>query len=339
MFELIAYVNKNDLSLINDDDIKQITIINLAFANIINDNLKFEVDDKIFINDLNNTRQRNSEIKIILSIGGWSSGGFSEIASEKESRLKFAEQCIELIEKYSLDGIDIDWEYPGFKVANIKSSENDSKNFTLLLHDLRQKLDAKNKNLILSIAAAADDYFVFNTEVAEYIKYLDYIQLMTYDYRSGFSVVTGHHTNLFTPKYDMYMSSVNHAIEMYRNNNVPNNKLIIGVAYYSREWTNVIVKSAQDAYGVYVGSTGGYGPSYDEIIDNNLETKYTKVWDNIAKAPYLYGENRFITYDDLRSIEEKIKYVKENKLAGLMFWEYRLAHKSKLTSYIGKKLN
>ena len=48
-------------------------------------------------------------------------------------------------------------------------------------------------------------------------------------------------------------------------------------------------------------------------------------WDDIAKAPFIYNPSRkiFITYDDKRSVELKTKYVIDNKLGGIMFWQLR----------------
>ena len=339
MFDVIAYVNQNDLSIINNDDLKRITIINIAFAHIKSDHLYFEANEN-FKSNIKNLKSQNNNLKIVMSVGGWSSGGFSEIASKENLRLQFANECLKLVTDLELDGIDIDWEYPNFKLAGIKSSPDDINNFTLLLRDIRNEFNKNpNKKLILSIAAGADDYFVKNTKVQEYINYLDYIQLMTYDYRSGFSVVTGHHTNLYTPYSDLQISSADHAVKVFSNNSVPLNKLILGVAFYSREWKNVPCDSAAESYRVYVGTTGNYGPSYDEIIENDLENKYVKIWDDEAKASYLFGDGRFITYDDKDSIREKAEYVKSKSLRGLMFWEYRLGHKNKLTSYIGDLLN
>src|SRR5690242_12040304 len=79
-------------------------------------------------------------VKVFGSIGGWTySSVFPAIAADPLKRKKFADACANLVLKYDLDGIDIDWEYPGFKTHN--GSAADTRNFTLLLSEIRQALN------------------------------------------------------------------------------------------------------------------------------------------------------------------------------------------------------
>ena len=78
-------------------------------------------------------------------------------------------------------------------------------------------------------------------------------------------------------------------------------------------------------------------------LKDSLENKkgFTKYWDDKAKAPYLFNPQTkvFITYDDERSIREKCTYIKKNKLAGAMFWEYSHDKKELLIDVINKEFN
>ncbi len=80
-------------------------------------------------------------MEVYPSIGGWTlSDNFPEMAASEEARNKFAQQCVELIKAYGFDGIDIDWEYPGY--ADHSGTPEDKVNYTLFLKAIREALDA-----------------------------------------------------------------------------------------------------------------------------------------------------------------------------------------------------
>lgn len=340
MKKLIAYLSLADLPLLKGSDLAAVDLVNLAFAHVDGDQLSFS-PPPYFREETERLRREHPGLEIVLSVGGWSSGGFSEMARNERSRKNFAHSAQDLVMNYALDGIDIDWEYPCFRVAGIQAHPNDKENFTYLLRDLRAALNLLpgERRKRLSIAAGADRYFIKNTEVHKYIDYLDYIQLMSYDYRAGFSLVTAHHTNLYEPDRDLYDCSAATAVRLFREAGVPSEKLILGAAYYSREWKDVKAESAEQAYGIYCSGIGAYGPSYDEICEQNLENRFQKIWDERASAAYLYGDSRFISYDDEQSFAAKAAYVRRENLGGLMFWEYRLGARSKITTRLGQWLH
>ena len=100
---------------------------------------------------------------------------------------------LELVQEYGLDGIDIDWEYPGTSIAGIDSDPSDGENFILLLAALREALGGWSDGKMVTIAAGGDSYFTLQTDMGKAAEYLDYVQLMTYDLQGGFQKVTGHH--------------------------------------------------------------------------------------------------------------------------------------------------
>ena len=82
------------------------------------------------------------DVKVSLSIGGWGSGRFSEMAATEAGRKAFALDCARVIRQYGLDGIDLDWEYPTSSAAGISSSPEDTENFTLLMKEIRAAIGA-----------------------------------------------------------------------------------------------------------------------------------------------------------------------------------------------------
>lgn len=333
---VIGYVGRNDLDTVTEKDMKSLDVINIAFANIKDDVVVYEESGKE--DSLKRIKEVNPNCKIVLSVGGWGSGGFSEAASTDEGRKKVAKSALELVKKYNIDGIDLDWEYPCIGIAGIGASPDDKENFTLLLKEIRQTLDTVNKDYLLTIAAGGDSYYTRCTNMAEAQKYLDYVQLMTYDLRGGFLVHTGHHTNLYSNAADLSPVSADFAVKCFKEAGVPEEKLIVGVAFYSRMWKDV--PNVDTGKMQMAGTTGGYGPKYSDLLKDYINKNgFTRYWDDEAKAPYLFDGSTFISYDDEESIKAKAEYVKNNNLGGLMYWEYCLDQTFTLTSLLREELD
>ncbi len=337
---IIGYVQDKALTSITPDDARKLTHINIAFGHIASG--KVSVAHTRNLCHIEVLRTYNPSLKILLSVGGWSAGGFSEAASSDDTRRVLARSAVSVIKDYQLDGIDLDWEYPCYSVAGIESRPEDRDNFTLLLRELRAHLDqmerADNRRYFLSIAAGADQYYIDGTRMDQVQQYLDWVQLMTYDMRGGFQTLTGHHTNLYTPTGDLFRVSVDSSVRMFCAAGVPKHKLVIGAAFYSRMWKDVPNRN----HGLFQNSSGagGYGPGYSDLVENYLgKNGYRRYWDEEAKAPFLFDGSNFITYDDEESIAAKCKYVKENDLAGIMFWEYSCDASHTLLDSIHRSMN
>ncbi|MEC0093579.1 glycoside hydrolase family 18 protein [Paenibacillus macquariensis] len=318
-----GYVVDSKIPDLTQEDLKKLTHLNVAFGHVKDDVI---ITDHIKHMDmLQKIKDEHPELNLILSVGGWSAGGFSEAASSEEGRSAMANSAVRVLIDYPFDGIDLDWEYPCYGEAGIESSPDDKKNFTLLLKTIREALDRQGaqdeRHYLLTIAAGADQYYVDGTEMDQVQQYLDFVQLMTYDMRGGFQVLTGHHTNLHTSPGDLFRISTESSINMFVRAGVPREKIVIGVAFYSRVWKQV--PDINHGLHQMAGSTGGYGPDFTDLSANYINKNgYTRHWDEEAKAPFLFNGTSFISYDDEESLEHKCEYVKNHNLAGMMFWEY-----------------
>jgi chitinase len=113
---------------------------------------------------LKELKEKNPHLKTLFSVGGWTlSDTFSALAASKQARQNFIQQCITFCEKYGFDGVDIDWEYPGFAEHN--GHPEDKENFTLLLKELDQAAKAHEPPLLVTIAAPAGPWHYKNMEV------------------------------------------------------------------------------------------------------------------------------------------------------------------------------
>lgn len=334
---LIGYVGIPKLSTMTDEDIKALDVINLAFGHVVDGDVVCDMDGAV--QDIEHIRTVNPEIRIVLSIGGWSAGGFSEAASTAEGRERFADTAAKLVKKYGLDGIDVDWEYPCISIAGIAASPEDKENFTLLLAETRKALDALgDRHYTLSIAGGGDGYYTRCTNLGEASRYLDYVQLMSYDLRGGFTVQTGHHTNLYSNQADLSNSSTDEGVRLYLEAGVPAEKLIVGAAFYSRLWKGV--PDVNHGWMQMAQTTGGYGPDFTELKESYINKNgFVRYWDDEAKAPYLYDGDTFISYDDEQSLLEKVQYVNERGLGGIMYWEYSTDETGTLMRTLAKAMN
>src|ERR1700744_1639214 len=169
---------------------KKLSIINYAFVDVKDNRawLHREATDTINFRTLNELKKQNPALKVMISIGGWTwSGKFSDAVLTDTARAAFAASAADIVRKYDLDGVDIDWEYPGRPglEGNVYRPE-DKQNYTLMFRDLRHALDSikqqTHKNYLLTTAAGGFATFLDNTEMGKAQQYLDYINLMTYDF-------------------------------------------------------------------------------------------------------------------------------------------------------------
>jgi chitinase len=267
---------------------------------------------------LRSLKKQNPRLKILLSVGGWEAEGFSDAAASGESREKFVRSVVALLREHALDGVDLDWEYPGQSVAGIKSRPQDKQNFTALLRELRAQLGERH---LLTIASADREYFDF-TEMDRLHLYLDWINVMSYDFFNSLTPTTGHHAGLYASAFAAPGDrNVDASVKQHLAAGIPPDKLVLGVAFYGRGFAGVtpLHDGLNQPYARFEAAHP-YSELVEKFIDRN---GFVRKWDAKAQAPFLWNAQTraFITYDDPRSIEIKAKYVREHGLGGVMFWE------------------
>lgn len=343
-YKIIAYVaGWNDFES-EDIDAEHLTHINYAFANIINGKVsegegKAERDSLNYIK-LRSLKNRNPNLKIIVSIGGWGwSGGFSDAVSTDSSRKILTKSAIDYLNKYDLDGLDFDWEYPSLPGIGNPHKPEDKDNFVLMLKSMREALDSlskeTNKAYLTSIASGGFDEYIDTNDLGEAHKYLDFVNIMTYDFHGGWDSITGHHTSLYNSK-DGELSA-DRAVKKHVEAGVPIEKLVMGIAFYGRSWKG----AASNKNGLYQQATSGGGEYPFKRIDTLINKHgFVKYWDEIAQAPYLWNADSaiFVSYDDEKSIKKKCDYIKEKNMGGAMFWEYSTDVNNKLLHVIHQEL-
>lgn len=240
------------------------------------------------------------------------------MASTDENRKRFADSVVNFLLQYNFNGVDLDWEYPvsGGGPGTVINPA-DKENFPLMLQKIREKLDAQEetdgKHYSLSIAGGANSSFANNTTIGDSQKYLDYIQLMTYDIHGNWEAKADYNAPLYDDNGLTY--SVDKAVNIFLDAGVPKEKLIMGVPFYGYQYT---VTSTEDN-GLRQNFTSGGAIAYKSILSGDLENNgYTRYWSEGAQVPYYWNPTtkHFITYDDPESLKLKAEYIKEKGLGG-----------------------
>jgi chitinase len=318
--------------------VEQLTHINYAFADIKDGKVVegFSHDAENF-KVLAGLRKRHPHLRILVSVGGWTwSGAFSDMVLTPKSRLLFVESALDFVRRHDLDGFDVDWEYPGLPGNGNVHRPEDTPNFTALMAELRAALDAygrkTSRRYLLTFAAGAFSDFLAHTEMDRVQASVDFVNLMTYDFREAEGdPVAGHHANLYPHPSDPKKQSADRAVREFLAAGVPPGKLVLGVPFYGRAWGEVEAKDK-----------GLYQPG--KVLAERLDTKYPSLaglvgkdgwareWDDVAQAAFLWNADKrtFVSYEDPESLRRKCRYVREGGLAGVMFWEYTVDNTGQL---------
>ncbi|PKY08396.1 glycoside hydrolase [Aspergillus campestris IBT 28561] len=262
-------------------------------------------------------KQQNRKLKVLLSIGGWTySSNFAQAASTDAGRTKFAQSATKLVTDLGFDGFDVDWEYP--------KDETEAQNFVLLLQRCRETLDAaagQNRKFLLTIACPAGPDNYKKLKLPQMTPYLDFYNLMAYDYAGSWDANAGHQANLY-PSSDKPAStpfSTIQAVNYYtQEGQVPASKIILGMPLYGRAFTN----------------TDGPGTPFNGVGEGSWEKG---VWDykalprpgatesidhNVGASWCYNGSDRtMVSYDNVAMGEMKLDFIRQHQLGGGMWWE------------------
>ena len=262
-------------------------------------------------------------VRVLLSIGGWDdSGSFPAAASDPAHRARFAHGCAGAIRRYGFDGIDIDWEYPGFAEHN--GSPADSAGFPLLLGTLRDTLDrlgrTLGRHLVLSAAVPATEAHAGLMAIRRSAEILDFVNVMTYDLYGSWDPRAYHNAPLAAGPGGDSARTVDGAFRLYHERyGVPARKINLGVPFYGHTFADCTELLGTHA-GADTASFAGGAP-YANIAARTGE--FTRHWDPFAKVPYLTSPVRrtLVSYDDAESIRLKAAYVVDRGASGVIIWE------------------
>ncbi len=307
---------------------RKLTRINYAFAAVRDGRVEnaYPSDDQNLA-ALVALKRENPSLTVLISVGGWlGSGEFSDLALTPRTRAAFIASVCKYVEQHQLDGLDIDWEYPGLPGATKHFRPQDQQNYTLLLQETRaafSRLEKKlRRRLYLTIAAGASSQFLAHTEMSQVQRYVDTVNLMAYDYYEPSSDhLTGNAAPLFTDPADPKKISADDSVRAFEQASVPAAKIVLGVPFFGHAWNKVPGIN----HGLFQPGKRAPQPDvpYGDGPADLLKNGFIRYWAPVASAPFLYNSEQrvFISYEDPESLAAKCKYVRDHQLAGVMFWD------------------
>lgn len=327
---VVAYVFPRASILSPDQvDAKKLTRINFAFANIVDGRIvEGTSNDAQNLAVLNGLKRDNPALTLLVSVGGWLwSGRFSDMARTRASRSEFVDSVVVFLTRHNLDGLDLDWEYPGQVGAGNVFRSEDKQNYTLLIRDLRSRFHLQEKvlhrRLYITVATGASSEFLEHTEMRKVQRYVDTVNLMSYDYYEPVDdKITGNHAPLYSDPADPKRVSADRSVREFQKAGVPARKLVLGVPFYGHVWGQV-APTNEGLFQPGKPVPNAHAP-YGELTSTMLGHGFARYWDRAAAVPYLFNpeSQTFVTYEDPESLTLKCRYILRHHLAGIMFWEY-----------------
>jgi chitinase len=284
--------------------------------------------------------------KVILSIGGWeTSYNFPAVSADPQKRANFANWCVKHIRNYGFDGIDIDWEFPGYK--RHKGTPQDRINFTLLLQTVRDSLqsleDKSGKSYLLTASLPAAASHLPDIEVQKVSSIVDYINIMTYDLFGSWGKISNHNSALYGPAEGDSARCLDGAFRLYHEeHNVPSGKINLCAAFFGYSYAN-----CSEIYTEHHGADTTLFKGGGDLLYSQIAEKmdlFEHHWDSKAQAPYLLSKshNTLVSLDDEESVALKAEYVINNNAAGIIIWpimgDYLKDGKTPLLDVISQKL-
>ncbi|XP_062141511.1 mucin-2 isoform X5 [Drosophila sulfurigaster albostrigata] len=280
----------------------------------------------------------NKQLKTMIAIGGWNeaSSRFSPLVANPERRQQFIKNILKFLRQNHFDGIDLDWEYPAHREGG-KSRDRD--NYAEFVRELRAEFERESEKtgrtrLLLTMAVPAGiEYIDKGYDVPKLNKYLDWFNVLTYDFHSSHEPSVNHHAPLYSLEDDSEYNydaelNIDYSIKYYLKAGADRDKLVLGIPTYGRSYTLINEESTElGAPSEGPGEQGdatrekGYLAYYEICQTLKDDPDWTVVQPNEnVMGPYAYRRNQWVGYDDEAIVRKKAEYVVAHGLGGIMFW-------------------
>ncbi|KAI9207683.1 glycosyl hydrolases family 18-domain-containing protein [Polychytrium aggregatum] len=280
-------------------------------------------------------------LRYLISVGGWYDSNLFSAATEDKYIDKLVTSIVKFVQFFGFDGVDFDWEYPGWEHGgepvspNAPSGTGNSENtydcsVTKCAYPQRTNDTAKYSNLmaknphgenyLISIAAPAGLDKINKIDTKAVCNSVDYVNIMTYDIHGEWESTTNHQAGIYddTPNPTAPETSVDVAVTQWLQG-CPSSKVVIGIPFYGHAWSQVKDGGSHGLFQAGSPPTNADAYNYHQIITDKTLTTY---WDDKAQASYAYSasESLFVSFDDPQAISAKVRYAQSKNLGGFMVW-------------------
>ncbi|XP_035906232.1 chitotriosidase-1-like [Anopheles stephensi] len=267
-------------------------------------------------------------LKTLAAIGGWNEGSrkFSQMAASAALRKRFIYDCVAFCQRHGFDGIDLDWEYPAQRDGN---PAIDRDNHAQLVEEMRVVFD--QYGLLLTAAVASVEFSAgLSYDIPRISKSFHFLNVMVYDMHGAWESYCGINAPLYRGSADKTETeqqlNVNASIHYWLSQGAPAEKLVLGIPLYGRSFTLANAENSQiGAPAVGGGTAGPYTRQsgvmgYNEFCEKLQTESWDLRWDIQQRVPYAVRGNQWLGYDDLQSIQLKVRYLLDYGLGGAMVW-------------------
>ncbi|KAH9400702.1 Cht9p [Tyrophagus putrescentiae] len=319
-------------------DVHTCTHINYAFAILQNGtvhlgNPPHDVGPHGMIARTIALRKKNPHLTIMISVGGWGEGStkYSEMVRTETNRKAFIQSAVDFIKQHDFDGLDLDWEYPGFSGDGgddrTIGRAQDKEDYITLLTEMRAAFKPHQYLVTAAIAAGKAEFSrAYNLSAVSSV--LDFLNVMSYDYHGAWDHTTAHNSPVYPdPKRSARDQelTMQYTVDAFLRAGVDPKKLILGMPLYGHIYHLADVTK----HGVWapVNGTGREQRANTRLCEEfKKEHGWNFYWDDIAQVPYAANNQSavWVSYDNLKSIQKKLDFLLEKKLGGSMVWSVDL---------------
>ncbi|CAG5116769.1 unnamed protein product, partial [Candidula unifasciata] len=269
----------------------------------------------------NSAKEKLKSIKTLLSVGGSaasSDADFHALPDSDTDLLQFSENALAFVKQNHFDGLDVDWQYPDNPAMKRKLGR--------LLQALRRLIG--NEPILLTATCPG-----FSSKVTKGFNVPEIEKNVDFAFVKGFDLVYSVmlHATFSSPLYhDQHMSqlpflNVNYSIHNWHNLGMPYRKMVLGVTAVGRvvklyNMSRTSPNSPIDTRVLRLEVCMGYipaGPTQRLVCLHMSSSK--QFFDNVQKNPYLVSGDLWVGYENERSLEEKIKFLRRLNMAGVYF--------------------
>ncbi|TID26089.1 hypothetical protein E2P81_ATG03861 [Venturia nashicola] len=288
------------------------------------------------LKQINLLKRKNRNLKVLLSIGGWTYGpNFAPPMATEAGRKTFAKTSVQLLKDHGFDGLDVDWEFP--------TTTQQGQDWVNVMKETRAELDAYEKKLgeqFANVAASAFElpkkrphFYLTIAAPAGPLKYnlldpkgmepyMDFVNLMAYDYSGSWDNHTGHNANLYPSKKNKISTPFNtaQAVGFYVDKGIPSEKLVLGMPLYGRGFMGTQKTPGKAYANMSVGSWEAGVWDY-KVLPRPGKPRIFH--DPAIGASWSFDNStrEFVSYDTPRIAKQKAKYIRKKRLGGGMWWE------------------